>query len=761
MIGPRKLLLAMIFIICCLPAAATTRYIAQGAGTFSGGTACNGQTAITPATWNATSESAGDISYVCGTITGSGGSTVLTFSWNGSSGNPIQLIFDTGASLQAPYFNSSGAINVNAHTFITINGGTNGFIEATANGTSGSNACPSGSCSNQQNSQGVENVGNNDIVENLGVYNMYVHTSTSDEAFDTLSIDCIDTGKSGVTAANVTITGNTVHDCLTGIGFWFGTSGGSNYTVSNNTISRTCWGMDIIEGAGTYPGIYIFGNKVYDHSNWADNSAACHSNGLHLFQANACSSCVVNGLYLYNNEWDGPNDAADTTVGGVQMDNNGGNAGVTNGYMFNNVFSWASTDCGSTCDAQLGLWTGSGWGIYNNTFIGNATGSAVGAPLMSDDQSGVTLSFKNNLLTTSNTLMHLDTGLMLSGSPNYNVYANGGSPGGGATCSFGSNFSAWQSCIGSAGDANSRYYATNPLPLCNSTTDCSNAKPQAGSTAIGAGTNLYSICNGQPNPGLGALCFDKAGVARPSNANWDAGAFQSGASQSGCSFAGHSYSTSFASPPAPENPIREGCTWLDGAADGTNWQNVQTVSGKAFGNQQGSAGSYDDSEAILTGTWGPNQTAQATVFCSGASGGQEVELRLHSTISPGVSNGYEINYLCATSGGYNQIVRWNGPLGNFTYVSTTCQLSGGACGVKTGDVIKATIDGSGNIVSYINGVQSNSGTDTTYAGGSPGIGFWRDATDTTNSDFGLTSFSATDGGADTLAPPTNLAATVQ
>jgi hypothetical protein len=55
--------------------------------------------------------------------------------------------------------------------------------------------------------------------------------------------------------------------------------------------------------------------------------------------------------------------------------------------------------------------------------------------------------------------------------------------------------------------------------------------PNSGSPVIGAGKNLYSICNGQPNPGLGALCSDAAGLARPSTGGWDIGAFQYGSGQ--------------------------------------------------------------------------------------------------------------------------------------------------------------------------------------------------------------------------------------
>src|ERR1700685_4271578 len=92
--------LIFLILLSALPAMATTRYVAQTAGTFSGGTACNGQTAITPATWNSTSESPGDLTWICGTITCSApGATAFTFSWSGSSGNPITLKFDSGGNL--------------------------------------------------------------------------------------------------------------------------------------------------------------------------------------------------------------------------------------------------------------------------------------------------------------------------------------------------------------------------------------------------------------------------------------------------------------------------------------------------------------------------------------------------------------------------------------------------------------------------------------------------------------------------------------
>ena len=211
------------------------------------------------------------------------------------------------------------------------------------------------------------------------------------------------------------------------------------------------------------------------------------------------------------------------------------------------------------------------------------------------------------------------------------------------------------------------------------------------------------------------------------------------------------YTTNF---PLTENPISENGNWINGAATGLEWQNVQTTSGFAFGTQSGNAGGYDDSTAVVSGSWGSNQTAQATADCPTHSGGQELELRLRTSITPNSITGYELNFSCGSEQ-YNQIVRWNGPLNNFTQLS-----AGTATTISTGDVVKATIVGS-TITVYINNVQVDQTTDSTYSSGSPGIGFWRDGGGS-NANFGFSSFSATDGsGSDTTPPsvPTNLSAT--
>ena len=122
------------------------------------------------------------------------------------------------------------------------------------------------------------------------------------------------------------------------------------------------------------------------------------------------------------------------------------------------------------------------------------------------------------------------------------------------------------------------------------------------------------------------------------------------------------YSTSFS---ATENPISEGGVWINGGTTGLDWGNVATIPGLAYGTSLNSQ--YADPTAVLTGTWAPDQEAQGTVKINGSINGvRELELRLHTTITPHSITGYEIDY--ALGGSYMQIVRWNGPLNDFTYL---------------------------------------------------------------------------------------------
>ncbi len=206
------------------------------------------------------------------------------------------------------------------------------------------------------------------------------------------------------------------------------------------------------------------------------------------------------------------------------------------------------------------------------------------------------------------------------------------------------------------------------------------------------------------------------------------------------------YTTNFS---RTENPISEEGIWLNGRIDGLDWTDVRTIPGFAFGSEIGgkrpAPQKYDDSTALLKGTWGPNQTVQATVRSVNPNQDgkvwEEVELRLRSSISPHNCTGYEVMFRCTKiAQAYCNIARWEGPLGKFTMLKET---SGSQYGVKTGDVVKATMMGK-ILTVYINGVQMIQISDDKFLNGNPGIGYYLEGATGVIGDFGFSSFMATD-----------------
>jgi len=207
---------------------------------------------------------------------------------------------------------------------------------------------------------------------------------------------------------------------------------------------------------------------------------------------------------------------------------------------------------------------------------------------------------------------------------------------------------------------------------------------------------------------------------------------------------GGTYSTVFS---LTENPISEGAVWKNGKTVGLDWSDVRTTAGLAFGTQNGLV-NFNDSIAILQGSWTADQTATATVRTTNQQTGgifEEVELLLRFAITPHGARGYEMNYSCRRDGSqYVQIVRWNGALGSWTLLDART-----GPGLKDGDQVKATIVGS-TITTYINNAAIFSVTDTAFTSGTPGLGFYlQGGSAALAGDYGFTSYTATGS----LTPP--------
>lgn len=134
----------------------------------------------------------------------------------------------------------------------------------------------------------------------------------------------------------------------------------------------------------------------------------------------------------------------------------------------------------------------------------------------------------------------------------------------------------------------------------------------------------------------------------------------------------------------------------------------------------------------------PAQFAQATYFLSpgytGGGGSHECELYLRQNITAHSSTGYECSIGITTTanappnGVYAFIVRWEGAAGSFT---TLYDPHGGVGSYvntptfpKTGDIWYAQITAANVISIFQNTLLIGSVTDTTWATGQAGLGFW-------------------------------------
>ncbi len=361
-----KKILLIIFIVLLMPCmghgAATIYHVAASAAGTQDGSTCVNAKAIS---WDWTSPNvvAGDSIHICGeTITGTANQTLLQTRANGTSGSPITILFEDNAVLQATYFGTNGAIYV-PNNYITVDGGTNGIIRNTMNGTSGG-ACSGGACNQQQDSMGVLSTGSNVTITKLTVSKIYVKTEgTNDSAGD--SNQAIQTQGS-----NTVVSYCTIDNAYTGIG-----NGGTDISTieyHHNTVTFCNHSIKSGINNGTVTDLSIHDNDISSMYNWDQPDNHYHHNGIFVFADPAGSH--VNAKY-YNNYIHGMN-SRDSVYGAshvtgwifIEFSNPGA-------LIYNNVLQ---ADAGAYNYPANGYITiGGGVGtqyVYNNTIIGGNNG---------------------------------------------------------------------------------------------------------------------------------------------------------------------------------------------------------------------------------------------------------------------------------------------------------------------------------------------------------------------------------------------------
>ncbi|HXY07810.1 MAG TPA: hypothetical protein VEI52_08140 [Terriglobales bacterium] len=529
----RRLLVLLAFTV--LPAvgsafaSAPNIYITQS-GSASGNCTANVQTPAffnSSANWGsgASQIGPGTTVLICGTFTGSGGATEFTFHGSGVNGNPVVLKFDTGAQLTAPFWSANGAINCSNLSYIVVDGGTNGIIQNTANGTS---------LANHQTSTGFfgSNCTNSEV-KNLTISNIYINQGSSSNASDTGGASTTDIVFNG-NATNSKVDHNTVSQAKTGIQF-AGDPGGdaSNIQIYSNSISDMDWGVNVGGGdsGDTFNNVSIYDNTITNWTNWQFPTGAFHQDGIILFNVGNPSAGISANIYdnyIYGNL-------------GV---------GSPTGFIYCADFSSCTIYNNSlvnTSNVIYGLmWLGQSsnmghnMNVYNNTIVG-ATSRDVCIMLNITGKANI----ENNVCTGPSgmfaystywgSLSQFEATVTTSNFNDWNIGSNAwGSQATGSTASY----STWTS----AGyDANSK----QSNPELNSTP----YTLQSGSPAIGLGTNLTSLGlsaldTGAPQTfGAGGSCGNGC-LTRAGSGSWDAGAYPFSSSSVGTS-----------SPPAPPTDL--------------------------------------------------------------------------------------------------------------------------------------------------------------------------------------------------------------
>ncbi len=462
-------------------ASATTIYIAQTAAGSANGSSCANAYAVTffntSSNWGSSASQIGPGTtvHLCGTFNGSANSTEFTFQGSGTASQPITMLFESGAQLNAPYWSgSSGAINTNGHSFLVINGGTNGIIQNTANGDQLANRSISiliyaGSCQNC-------------TIQNLNLANDYVAVQNQ----STLGGPSTQMNAIYFSGSNWTINNNIIHDCGWCLYNVYG-NGDNNIQVYNNNIYN--WDhayMFATAGPNQASNFFFYNNQVHDNVNWETPGCIYHLDGIHFFGTAGSS---MSGQYVYNNYFYG-NLSGGCSSGFIFME--GGSStpsNASNTYIWNNIFDASGAD-GVNPNGWVGVFSGvSGTTqLYNNYIAG---------PSSSDTTNCYNVGSVNNLVFENNAAYHCTLGnnigsLTGTATVDYNFYdhpCNGTNNCFIYNSSFMGSFAAWKTASGF--DAHSITTASDAAAMLNP-----DGSPQPGSPLLNAGANWTTMATG-------------------------------------------------------------------------------------------------------------------------------------------------------------------------------------------------------------------------------------------------------------------------
>jgi hypothetical protein len=490
-------------------------FIAQNATGASDGSSCSNAYAVsffnTAGNWGTGSNQIGPGTavHLCGTFTGTAGSSMLTMQGSGAPGNPITIKFETDAVMQAPYWgendgtnSTSGAITIangTSRSYIIIDGGTNGVIKNTDSGTELTyKAITTGVYIGSGGSTDIE-------VKNLTIKDMYLRTAYISATGEKTST-CI---RARMGAGNVRFKFHhlTLSDAQIPLTVSYN-NGASDLEIYNNETYNHIIGIRVASSDtndGQLTNLSVYNNNIHDWYKWWDTANAYHMNGMHIYAVH--TNTYIDNISVYNNYIHGdwgqtikPKDTYGNHITAWIFMEGGGGLGLTNGKYYNNVLVADHGDSPST--GFLGVYESMGAQIYNNTIIGMNGGGAI-----QFNKGGEIV--KNNLIYNVSTYISFDNTIKNPAEVDYNLYYGGTTTRMFQTSSqvyVKNDFTGWKAL---GWDANGVVGNPNLSPAYHLT---------PGTIAVGKGINLTSL-------GITSLNADKEGKARPSTGPWAIGAF--------------------------------------------------------------------------------------------------------------------------------------------------------------------------------------------------------------------------------------------
>lgn len=426
--------------------------------------------------------SVGDTVHLVGTITNS-----LTVLMSGAPGSPITILFEPNASIAMPAVPATGAINCQKRSYLTIDGGVNGVIRSTDNGTARGN---------QVNSIGVDWEGSGGLIagltiQNLTITNLYVRTANSS--------DVNGSGKGVyVTGAltNSVVRNCAISWCASGILIAYSPGRSLDIECYSNSVSHCNQAITVgdADRNAVVDGLAVHDNRINLFDDWEDPGAYFHHDGIFVFAANPGS--FMTNLSVFNNVI-GPYFGTHITAAIYTVSTPAN--GIRNAAIYNNVLFTATNKAPSCGFIDAGYVQGGC--ICNNTLDANGYGGI-----------GVMVSNGTNIMIVNNAM----TGI------NYPIYV--GVAGWIEICDYNGYYYGGKAVSAYYGGAIISYAKWGMLGFDKHSVVAYPAytggaafdfRLQSSSPFINAGLNLSPLCTS-----------DILGVTRPRGLAWDLGAYE-------------------------------------------------------------------------------------------------------------------------------------------------------------------------------------------------------------------------------------------